>query len=103
MQDSLVSGNATDGVAVVSSAGLGGAAINITTSQVSGNFNAGLSANGAAATGAGSATVRAGASMIVANAVGIAVTGQGQVRSHGNNQVVGNSTGETFSALDALK
>ena len=41
--------------------------------------------------------------MISANATGIAVAGSSQVVSHGNNQVVGNSAGETFSGTVALK
>jgi hypothetical protein len=97
IDDSVMSGNASNGFLAL--AGTTGAPLNATIagSMISGNFGAGVSAQ----TGA-LAIVRMGNSMISANAIGISATNGAQVRSFGDNQVAGNSNGETFSGLDAL-
>ena len=98
MDDSLVSGNNTHGVVVDTSSA--GSTVNMTIAgtQVSGNFGSGLRAQSSTR-----AILRVGNSMITANATGISTSLGGQVRSFGDNQVVGNSAGETFSGVDLVK
>ena len=77
-----------------------GSTVNMTIAgtQVSGNFGSGLRAQSSTR-----AILRVGNSMITANATGISTSLGGQVRSFGDNQVVGNSAGETFSGVDLVK
>ena len=103
MRDSLIAGNASAGVSAISGAGNAFVAIQMTSNQFSGNFGPALLANGAAASGAGSAIMRVGGSQITANASAVSTVGQGSVLSFGDNKVVANGGGETFSGNIAMK
>ena len=65
----------------------------IDNTTVSANLGAGVIANGPAASGAGSATVRLRASSIVMNVTGVSAVGAGVLRSYGNNAINGNQAG----------
>ena len=56
------------------------------------NVGSGINANGVAASGLGSALVRVGRSTISNNVTGVSVTGSGQLKSYGTNQLNGNGT-----------
>ena len=103
VQDSVISGNENNGVLTISTAGHAPTTVSIIGSMITGNFGAGLSANGTSATGAGSAIIRIGSSSLSANAAGLTQTGAGQVRSYGNNQVNASGGVEIFSFAEALK
>ena len=100
VQDGFSTGNNNSGVYARSNNGDAPVNITIISTQVSGNFGSGLKAEQA---GSGFAFIRVGASMISANALGIATTGAGQVHSFGNNQVIVNGGGQNFTGTDFLK
>ena len=102
MRDSVVAGSFTAGVEAGSSAGKSPVTVSITGTMISGNAT-GIKADSPASTGLGSAIVRVGSSTITAGGTGINRLNLAQVLSHGNNKLIGNTAGEAFSGLVALK
>jgi hypothetical protein len=100
--DSSINGQTTAGVAISSIATKSAVTASVNRTKVTGAVTA-LSANGAAASGAGSAIIRAASSQITGNITGISAVGSGSVRTGGDNQVAGNGGGEVFSAIEPLK
>lgn len=98
MDDSLVSGSASNGVFGRVPPGGAPFGLMISGSMISGNFGAGLRADQSSAS-----IIRVGNSMISANAVGISTANAAQIRSFGDNQVNANGSGETFTGSDLLK
>ena len=97
IRDSQISGNTNNGLSAVATASH--AAVIAMVDNVSFTFNAGsgLNANGAAASGLGSALIMIGRSTIARNVTGVSVTGSGQVKSYGTNQLNGNNTDGSFT------
>jgi hypothetical protein len=93
--DSAVIGSQGNGVTAITIAGKAAVSIFLDHSVVSGNFGSGVNANGAAASGTGSAFVRIGDSTIVLNATGVSTTNAGVVQSMKNNRISGNLTDGT--------
>jgi hypothetical protein len=93
--DSMISGSASNGVAAITGAGKQAISVFVDHCVISGNFTSGITADAAAASGAGSALVRIGASTIVLNVTGVSTTGAGAVQSYKNNQISGNLTDGT--------
>jgi hypothetical protein len=93
--DSLVTSSATNGIAAFSTGTNAGVSILVDHSVVTGNFSSGINANGATASGAGSAAVRIGDSTIALNLTGVSTTNAGVVQSFKNNRISGNLTDGT--------
>ena len=79
-------------VAGITSRGTGYAAATVFNTQLVGNLGPALQAQGT-----GTSVIRVGNSSILSNATGISTANAGQVLSFGDNNVSGNSNGETFS------
>ena len=97
VNDSLISGNANNGITVISPAGGSTIVGLITATTIAGNSGIGLNVSGAAPTGTGSATVRIGTSSVHGNATGVSATGTGPgvLRSYKNNFINTNNTDGT--------
>jgi len=93
--DNVIAGSASDGILAQSAGGAAAASVFFDHSLASGNFGSGIRANGAAASGAGSATVRIGDSTIVLNFAGVSTTNAGVVQSFKNNRISSNLTDGT--------
>jgi hypothetical protein len=93
--DSTISGSAANGILAQTTAGHQAISIFVDHSVISGNFASGIKADGAAASGAGSANVRVSDSTIVLNVTGVSTTGAGVVQSFKNNRISGNLTDGT--------
>jgi hypothetical protein len=93
--DSVVAGSAGHGIRASTIAGHAAVTIFVDHSVVSGNFGSGINADGAAASGAGSAAVRIGDSTINNNVTGVSTTGAGVVQSFKNNRISANLTDGT--------
>jgi hypothetical protein len=93
--DCAIIGSQNNGVTANTIAGKAAASIFLDHSVVSANFGSGVNANGATASGAGSAFVRIGDSTIVLNATGVSTTNAGIVQSMKNNRISGNLTDGT--------
>ena len=88
--ESTVVGSAGHGIAAFTTAGHAAVSVLVDHAVVSGNFASGINANGAAASGAGSAVVRIGDSTIALNLTGVSTTNAGVVQSFKNNRISGN-------------
>jgi len=98
--DSVVSGSAFNGIQAITTAGHQAISIFVDHCVVSGNFASGITANGATASGAGSATVRIGDSSINNNVTGVSATGLGVLQSYKNNRISANlSDGTPIAAF----
>ena len=98
--DSIVSGSAFNGIKAVTTAGHQAVTIFVDHCVVSGNFASGINANGAAASGLGSATVRIGDSSINNNVTGVSATNLGVLQSYKNNRISANlSDGTPIAAF----
>jgi hypothetical protein len=98
--DTVIAGSQSDGVLARSSAGHAAASVFFDHSVASGNFGSGLKADGAAASGQGSATARIGDSTIVLNVAGVSAAGTGVLQSFKNNRISGNlSDGTPIAAF----
>jgi len=93
--DSVVSGSAFNGIQAITTAGHQAISIFVDHCVVSGNFASGINANGAAASGAGSAIVRIGDSSINNNVTGVSATNLGVLQSYKNNRISANLTDGT--------
>jgi hypothetical protein len=93
--DSLVAGSAGNGISAVTTAGHAAVSVFFDHSVASGNFGSGLKADGGAASGMGSATVRIGGSTIVLNVTGVSTAGLGVAQSFKDNRISGNGTDGT--------
>lgn len=101
ISNSVVAGSANNGITAITTAGHAAANVMVDRVQVAFNVGSGINANGATASGAGSATVRVGGSTIASNVTGVSVTGNGQLKSYTTNQLNGNGTDGTFALHDA--
>ncbi len=95
IQDSVLHGNNGHGVLAITPAGGSRIQINLDRTSVTGNIGSGARADGAAASGAGSATIRIGSSVISSNVQGVSVNGAGVLQSYKNNSIAGNITDGT--------
>ena len=95
IQDSVVHGNGGDGVLASTIAGKSRIQINLDRTSVTGNVGTGAKADGAAASGSGSATVRIGSSVISSNVQGVSAVNAGVIQSYKNNSIAGNVTDGT--------
>jgi hypothetical protein len=95
VSDCVVTGSAGNGIQAVSPAGVAATSVLVDHTVSSGNFGSGINANGATASGQGSAIVRVGDATIVLNVTGISTTGAGVVQSFKNNRISGNLTDGT--------
>ncbi|MBB6407539.1 right-handed parallel beta-helix repeat-containing protein [Mesorhizobium sangaii] len=95
LTNSLVSGNTGNGVVVKSVAAASPVRATITGNTISANAGTGVNANGAAASGNGSAIAFLGGSTIFGNVAGVSNTGSGAVQSFKNNMISGNLTDGT--------
>lgn len=100
VRDSLVGGGSASGIVattIAARAAIGGV---IDNTLVTGNAASGVKADGATASGLGSAIVRVNNSAITLNVSGITALNSGQVRSFTNNVVTGNLNSEVFTGND---
>ena len=95
IQDSVVHGNGGNGVLAITPGGGSRIQVNLDRTSVTGNVGSGARADGAAASGAGSATIRIGSSVISSNVQGVSVNGAGVLQSYKNNSIAGNVTDGT--------
>jgi hypothetical protein len=95
IRNSTIAGHTNNGVTAISPAGGGPLNVLITATTVSFNVGVGVNANGAAASGLGSAIVRIGGSTITQNLTGVSITGSGILQSFKNNQIAGNAADGT--------
>jgi hypothetical protein len=72
-------------------------------SHISGNITNGLGALGATASGAGSAVIEVGSSMITANVNGVATGSAGIIRTHGDNHLRLNGNNGVFTSNVGLQ
>jgi hypothetical protein len=100
---SVFAENSGNGIGAFSTAGHAGVTASVKDSQITGNLTNGLGALGATASGAGSATIAVGGSMISANVNGIAASGAGQIRTFGNNQLLFNGSNGAFTGSVGLQ
>ncbi|MFD1983113.1 right-handed parallel beta-helix repeat-containing protein [Mesorhizobium newzealandense] len=87
---SLISGNTGNGVAIKSIAAASPVRATIVGNTISANAGTGVNANGAAASGNGSAIAFLGGSTVFGNVTGVSNTGSGAVQSFKNNMISGN-------------
>ncbi|MFD2058775.1 right-handed parallel beta-helix repeat-containing protein [Mesorhizobium calcicola] len=100
LTDSVVSGNTGNGVAIKSVAAASPVRATIIGNTISANAGSGVNANGAAASGNGSAIAFLGESTIFGNVTGASNTGSGAVQSFKNNMISGNvSDGTPLAAF----
>ncbi|MFD2058776.1 right-handed parallel beta-helix repeat-containing protein [Mesorhizobium calcicola] len=90
LTNSLISGNTGNGVAIKSVAAASPVRATIVNTTISANASNGVNANGAAASGNGSAIAFLGASTVFGNLTGVSNTGSGAVQSFKNNMISGN-------------
>ena len=95
LTNSLVSGNTGNGVAIKSIAAASPVRATIVGNTISANAGTGVNANGAAASGNGSAIAFLGGSTIFGNVTGVSNSGSGAVQSYKNNMIAGNLTDGT--------
>jgi hypothetical protein len=91
IKDSQFSGSPV-GIAAVMPAGAPTVQVMVVDSMIDYNSSFGL-----AASGTGTALIRAGNNNITGNGAAVSSSGGGQVRSYGNNKVDGNNAGSAFS------
>jgi hypothetical protein len=103
VRDCLVGGSGNDGIAGITIGGHAGVGGTVENTMVTANVGSGISANGAAVSGSGSAIIHVDRSAITLNVAGITNTGAGQVRSFTTNLVSGNLGSEVFAGNDLLK
>lgn len=97
LRDTSIIGSANNGISAISTAAHAGANVMVDQVLIASNASTGINANGAAASGQGSAIVRVGRSTISSNAIGVSVTATGQVKSYGTNQLNGNGVDGAFT------
>jgi hypothetical protein len=97
LRDSGITGSSNNGITALSIASHAAATISVDNVFISFNVGSGINANGTSPSGLGSALVRIGHSTIANNVTGVSVTGSGQVKSFGNNQLNGNLTDGAFT------
>jgi len=97
IRDSEVSGSANNGLSAIATASHAAVTMMVDGATLAFNAGSGLNANGAAASGLGSATIMIGRSSITRNVTGVSVTGSGQAKSYGTNQLNGNATDGSFT------
>jgi len=90
LTNSLISGNTGNGVAIKSVAAASPVRATLTGNTISANAGSGVNANGAAASGNGSAIAFLGGSTVFGNVTGVSNTGSGAVQSFKNNMISGN-------------
>jgi hypothetical protein len=95
--------NQGNGIGAYTTAGGASVTVSVKDSHISGNITNGLGALGATASGAGSAVIAVGSSMITANVNGVVTGGAGQIRTHGNNQLLLNSSNGVFTSNVGLQ
>ena len=95
LTNSLISGNTGNGVVIKSIAAASPVRATITGNTISANAGTGVNANGAAASGNGSAIAFLGGSTIFGNVTGVSNSGSGAVQSYKNNMIAGNLTDGT--------
>ena len=95
--DSVVSGSGSQGIEALTGAGKAAITLFVDRNLISGNFGSGIKADGAAASGAGSATIRLNDSSIMNNVTGVSTAGAGPgvVQSYKNNRINANFTDGT--------
>ena len=93
--DSMVSGSAFNGIQAITVAGAQPVTVFVDHCVVSGNFSSGVTADGATASGAGSAVVRIGDSSINNNVTGVSASNLGVLQSFKNNRISANSSDGT--------
>src|SRR6185295_7586003 len=84
-----VTENSGNGIGAFASGGAAQVIVSLKDSHISGNAGNGIGVLASAASGAGSVTV-VGASLISGNVNGVSASGAGQIRTHGNNQLLFN-------------
>lgn len=100
LTNSLVSGNTGNGVAIKSIAAASPVRATVVGTTISANAGIGVNANGAAASGSGSAIATLGGSAVFGNVTGASNTGSGVVQSFKNNMISGNvSDGTPIAAF----
>ena len=97
IRDSEVSGSTNNGLSAISTAAHAAVSMMIDSATLAFNAGSGLNANGTAASGLGSAVIMIGRSSITRNVTGVSVTGSGQAKSYGTNQLNGNNTDGSFT------
>jgi hypothetical protein len=95
VQNSVVAGSASHGIATATAAGKAPISILVDGSRIAYNAGSGIRANGVAASGKGSALIRIGNSTIAGNVTGVSAIGTGVVQSFQDNQIAGNLTDGT--------
>ena len=95
IQDSVVHGNGGHGILAITPGGGSRIQVNLDRTSVTGNLGSGARADGAAASGAGSATIRIGSSVISSNVQGVSAANAGVLQSYKNNSIAGNVTDGT--------
>jgi hypothetical protein len=103
ISESMAVENQGNGIGAFTSAGAASVTVSVIGSHISGNITNGLGALGATASGAGSAVIAVGSSMITANVNGVVTGGAGQIRTHGNNQLLLNSNNGVFTSNAGLQ
>src|SRR3979411_2159975 len=88
-------GSAGNGIQAITSSGHAAVSVFVDHSVVSGNFASGISVNGAAPGGAGSAVARIGDSTVALNVNGVSTSGTGVLQSFKNNRISSNLTDGT--------
>ena len=103
ISESMAVENQGNGIGAYSPAGAAPVTVSVKDSHISGNLTNGLGVLAATASGAGSAVIAVGSTMITANVNGVAPAGAGQIRSHGNNQVQFNGNNGAFTSNVGLQ
>jgi hypothetical protein len=103
ISESMAVENRSNGIGAYSPGGAASVTVSVSGSHFSGNLTNGLGALGATASGAGSAVITVGSSMITANVTGVVTGGAGQIRTHGNNQLQLNGNNGAFSSNVGLQ
>jgi prepilin-type processing-associated H-X9-DG protein len=103
ISESLAVENQGNGIGAFTSAGGASVTVSVIGSHISGNITNGIGALGATASGAGSAVIAVGSSMITANVNGVATGAAGQIRTYGNNQLLSNSNNGVFTSNVGLQ
>lgn len=90
-----MAGNGGHGISATTAAGKAPVTVFVHRTTVSLNAMSGIRANGAAASGAGSARVRIGSSVVTQNVTGVSTAGAGVLRTYTNNEINENLTDGT--------
>jgi hypothetical protein len=100
---SVFAENLGNGIGAFSTSGAAGISVSVKDAQITGNIGNGLAVLAAAPSGAGSATIEVGGSLISGNVTGVSASGAGQIRTFGNNQLRLNGNNGTFTGSVGLQ